>query len=63
MEDNGVGCDPEDYESEARLGWVGMRERALSVGGSLEIESQRGRGTTVIASVPVVEAKPGRSSS
>jgi signal transduction histidine kinase len=30
-----------------------MRERASLVGGSLEVDSQPGRGTTVLASLPM----------
>ncbi len=37
-----------------RLGLVGMRERVEMVGGTFEIVSQPGRGTTVSATVPLV---------
>ncbi len=39
-------------ESEGGLGIGGMRERALLIGGELEIESRPGRGTTVRLIVP-----------
>jgi PAS domain S-box-containing protein len=55
VEDDGIGCDPNEDGVGARLGWVGMRERTLSVGGTLNIESMRGRGTTVIATIPSAE--------
>jgi signal transduction histidine kinase len=32
---------------------LGMRERAAALGGDVEILSQPGRGTTVIARVPI----------
>jgi signal transduction histidine kinase len=38
------------------LGLVGMRERALLLGGKLEVETSRGKGTTVIARVPAKKA-------
>jgi PAS domain S-box-containing protein len=54
VEDDGVGFDPEEKAAEGgSLGLVGMRERAALVGGSLEVESAPGRGTTVYARVPV----------
>jgi signal transduction histidine kinase len=49
--DDGVGFDPQSLEapeSDGRgLGLRGMRERAMILGGSLEIDSHVGRGTTV----------------
>jgi signal transduction histidine kinase len=54
VEDDGVGFDPEESMAGARgLGLVGMRERAALIGGSLEIESASGQGTTIYARVPV----------
>lgn len=52
IEDNGVGFDDE-FVDEHRLGILGMRERAVLVGGTLEVESGVGRGTTVIARIPL----------
>jgi PAS domain S-box-containing protein len=40
---------------EASLGLQGMRERAVAVGGAVEVESAPGRGTEVRASFPLVE--------
>jgi signal transduction histidine kinase len=56
VEDDGVGCDPDAAVADKRLGLVGMRERTQIAGGSLELESAPGRGTTVIARVPVAGA-------
>jgi len=56
VEDDGRGFDPEAESGPAdghRLGLLGMRERAALVGGSLSVESAPGRGTTVIARVPL----------
>ncbi len=55
IEDDGKGFEPTDRpnsEAGSRLGLVGMRERAETVGGTLEIESGPGKGTTIFARVP-----------
>jgi signal transduction histidine kinase len=54
IEDDGVGFDVDHLLDghERRLGLSGMRERATLVGGTIEVESQAGHGTTVIARVP-----------
>ena len=50
--DNGIGFDPGARSiASRRLGLVSMRERIESVGGSFEIVSAPGHGTTVRASV------------
>jgi signal transduction histidine kinase len=55
VEDDGVGFTIEDVREDA-LGLLGMRERLALVGGTLEIESAHGVGTTVAAQVPVASA-------
>jgi len=55
-EDDGVGFDTgqeQPDEPGSGLGLVGMHERAALIGGSLEIESARGRGTTIYVRVPL----------
>ncbi|MFO1147569.1 MAG: GAF domain-containing protein [Alsobacter sp.] len=56
VEDNGQGFNWEDPDAarspSARLGLLGIRERLALVGGRLEIESERGVGTTLIVHVP-----------
>ncbi|HET6229368.1 MAG TPA: CheR family methyltransferase [Longimicrobiaceae bacterium] len=56
LEDNGAGFDVDATlsapEKADRLGLRGMRERIALVGGTLEIESAPGSGTTVYARVP-----------
>ena len=34
------------------LGLIGLRERAVSINGKLSVESQPGKGTTVLAVIP-----------
>jgi signal transduction histidine kinase len=53
VEDDGPGFDPDEAANADRLGLLGMRERAALVGGTLEIESAPGSGTTVYARVPL----------
>ncbi len=56
IEDNGQGFNPEEVKmsSDGRgMGLIGMRERASLVGGSVEIESKLGEGTTVFVRTPV----------
>ena len=56
VEDDGRGFDAESTAARrpnGRLGLLGMRERVALVGGTLTVESGAGRGTTVIARVPL----------
>jgi signal transduction histidine kinase/DNA-binding response OmpR family regulator len=48
--DDGVGFDPRAVEGQGGLGIIGMRERAESLGGELDVISAPGKGTTVAAS-------------
>ena len=56
-EDDGTGFDPTGMdlpdEPGGGLGLVGMHERAALIGGSLEIESAPGKGTTIYVRVPL----------
>jgi two-component system, NarL family, sensor histidine kinase UhpB len=55
--DNGSGFA---FAEEGKgLGLSGMRERALLVGGRLEIDSRPGKGTTVRLEVPIHRPAPG----
>jgi signal transduction histidine kinase len=57
VEDNGIGFRPpkltDDLRAEDGLGLIGMHERVRLLGGNLAIDSAPGRGTKVIADVPV----------
>jgi PAS domain S-box-containing protein len=50
---NGFNADSSPAAPERRLGLLGMQERLALVGGTLTVESEVGRGTTVIARVPL----------
>jgi PAS domain S-box-containing protein len=50
--DNGCGIDPEQLSASGSLGILGMRERALLVGGEVAISGTSGGGTTVRVRIP-----------
>ncbi len=52
VEDDGCGFSPDQVRT-GGLGLVGMRERAASVNGLLEIESKRGGGTRLKVEIPL----------
>jgi two-component system CheB/CheR fusion protein len=62
VEDDGKGFDVAVIERQAakpafaglaKLGLLGVRERAALLGGSVEIESKPGKGTTLFARIPI----------
>jgi signal transduction histidine kinase len=57
VEDDGRGFDA-SAPALGRMGLEGMRERATLVGGTFDIESIPGIGTTVIVSIPVGGSVP-----
>jgi signal transduction histidine kinase len=55
IEDDGIGFNPRTKVDKIEgLGLVEMGERAAIVGGRLEIESKKGKGTTVYARIPAI---------
>jgi PAS domain S-box-containing protein len=56
--DDGRGATRDELERPTALGVLGMRERALVVGGSVTITGSPGQGTTVTVSVPLAPAAP-----
>jgi PAS domain S-box-containing protein len=53
IRDDGRGFDQADPSLSGSLGLVGMRERAAMLGGGVSISSAPGRGTSVIAWIPL----------
>ncbi len=57
IEDNGRGFEVEavvgDPDARCRLGLLGMEERVVQVGGTLEVESTPGRGTSLFIRIPL----------
>ena len=53
VEDDGIGFEVDEaVVNPDSLGLVGMRERAAFAGGTLEIESRPGKGTTIFVRIP-----------
>ena len=53
VEDNGVGFDPTALGADAGIGLRNIASRVAYLGGTLELDSRPGRGTTVTATVPL----------
>ena len=52
IEDNGKGFDTGDENNSKGIGLLSMRERASLIGGTVEIESAIGKGTSIFVRVP-----------
>jgi signal transduction histidine kinase len=52
VEDNGRGIQEQEFESPRSLGFLGLRERVLAFGGSIEVKGQEGKGTSVSVVIP-----------
>lgn len=59
VHDDGIGFNPAEPVGRAGLGLVSMRERVCSVEGELDIDSEPGHGTTIVAWVPLKESLKG----
>jgi signal transduction histidine kinase len=57
VEDDGIGFEYDNIRAEEgekdRLGIMIMNERAVQAGGELHVESGPGKGTQVIAEIPI----------
>src|SRR5574340_460078 len=61
IRDNGQGFDPKSFDLEAGshrgLGLLGIQERASQCGGTVEIDSQPGRGTRLLVRIPLEQVE------
>jgi len=57
VRDDGVGFDPARHRTHVSLGHASMRQRAISLGGKIDIDSTPGQGTVVRAWVPMKEER------
>jgi signal transduction histidine kinase len=62
VRDNGVGLSTDGGRPKTGLGVISMRERIRLMNGALELSSQAGHGTEVIASVPLAGVHNGTAS-
>ena len=53
LSDNGVGFDPASVDTTMHHGLMGMKERVMSLGGTFNIISAKGKGTRKIISIPL----------
>jgi PAS domain S-box-containing protein len=53
VRDSGIGFDMDDAANSPRIGLAIMKERLKLVDGEFSVNSQRGRGTTILARVPL----------
>ena len=58
VEDNGRGITHNEIESPRSLGFLGLRERVLAFGGTIDVNGEEGRGTRVSVSIPVTARQP-----
>ena len=56
VSDNGCGIRPKALSNPMSIGLAGMRERALLLGGELEVQSQPGSGTKIHMRLPLLPA-------
>ena len=55
VQDDGKGFEVRTTGSKKTLGLLGMKERALMMGGEFRIESEPGKGTTLFVKVPITK--------
>ncbi len=58
VKDNGRGISEDDIANTRSIGLVGMRERAMLIGGDLSLQGAPGQGTLVTLRVPLNRATP-----
>jgi len=64
IEDDGKGFNPEDKINRSKgLGLVGIKERAALVGGTTEVESATGEGTTIFVRIPIEKTEKSKTRS
>jgi signal transduction histidine kinase len=59
VKDNGRGISEEDQAKTTSLGLVGMRERAMLIGGEVTLQGKPGKGTTVKLRAPLPKRQEG----
>lgn len=62
VRDDGRGFDSVSKTLHKSFGLLGMKERALALGGKVEITSRPAKGTVVFVRIPLIQTNPGRRS-
>ena len=60
VEDDGVGFDPNSVSTDEHLGLFGIRERSEMIGATLVVETEPGKGTTIMMEVGYADTAAGR---
>jgi signal transduction histidine kinase len=58
IKDDGIGISFDAENKPRSFGLIGMRERAIFLGGNLEITGTVGKGTTILVRMPIQETLP-----
>ena len=58
VEDNGRGVRSEELEGNKSLGFLGLKERVLAFGGSIDVRGEEGKGTKVSVLIPNLQQQP-----
>jgi signal transduction histidine kinase len=58
VSDNGRGIRADELEGRKSLGFMGLRERVLAFGGTLDVRGEEGKGTTVSVTIPTTTQQP-----
>jgi signal transduction histidine kinase len=58
VEDNGRGIRESEAQGPRSLGFLGLRERVLAFGGTIDVKGDEGKGTKVCVSIPVTAHQP-----
>jgi signal transduction histidine kinase len=58
VQDNGRGISEEEIANTRSIGLVGMRERAMLIGGEITLQGTPGKGTTMTLRVPLERQLP-----
>jgi hypothetical protein len=53
IEDNGIGFDPKRIKNKKGMGLKNIETKVESMGGSFEIDSVQGKGTSVLLNIPI----------
>jgi signal transduction histidine kinase len=61
VRDNGRGISEEEIANTRSIGLVGMRERAMLIGGEITLQGAPGKGTTMTLRVPLDRQLPAQT--